>query len=363
MLPHVYPFAPPPRGFAFMLPSPPIYASHTRGALWSPPQAPPALQGHWSTHPARLPYFGYWFRFRSYLELQTSELDVLGVPGKIRKRSTISLLEEKTRSTVLHAADDPNMVEVIMDMADNKYSLLELPNDDSETPAYRAAKYGKLHVLKYLHTKYRIEAMHFPPKIYEGLQRPILHYCVLTFNFRKSLAEEKEKLIPNKNEDEHAEEEGITCLKLLSKMRMAFKSTDTRKLGLAKRLIYEYKGVRTHKFTEQLLELLLDSEDSWKQCPYVPPKEKIMFSREFPSNVTEKKDRIKLKDKAMTVKDSVKDKQTKEEWLEKALNGKNGGPRWRRWAAGAEEGDRRERKRENENENARGREKMKMKTQ
>ncbi|KAL2327477.1 hypothetical protein Fmac_020904 [Flemingia macrophylla] len=36
----------------------------------------------------------------SYLELQTSELDVLGVPGKIRKRSTISLLEEKPSSDV-----------------------------------------------------------------------------------------------------------------------------------------------------------------------------------------------------------------------------------------------------------------------
>ncbi|KAL2336599.1 hypothetical protein Fmac_011045 [Flemingia macrophylla] len=303
-------------------------------------------------------------------------------------------------STVLHVADDPNMVEVIMDMADNKYSLLELPNDDFETPAYRAAKYGKLHVLKYLHANYGIEAKHFPLKIYEGLQRPILHYCVLTFNFHtaiwllqnigKSLAEEKEKLIPNKNEDEHAEEEGITCLKLLSKMRMAFKSTDTRKLGLTKRFIYELlpedgyeseledgagnssvkvtrdeessqlndgntkttkskvgtvlsrvnkafwkraKGYpcvqnvwdlkRTHKFAERLLELLLDSEDSWKQCPYVPPKEKIMFSREFPSNVTEKKDRIKMKDKVMTVKDSLNDKQTKEEWL-----GNNTSPMW-----------------------------------
>ncbi|KAL2322564.1 hypothetical protein Fmac_026943 [Flemingia macrophylla] len=33
-----------------------------------------------------------------YLELQTSELDVLGVYGKIRNRSTISLLEEKPSS-------------------------------------------------------------------------------------------------------------------------------------------------------------------------------------------------------------------------------------------------------------------------
>ncbi|KAL2325980.1 hypothetical protein Fmac_025038 [Flemingia macrophylla] len=33
-----------------------------------------------------------------HVELQTSELDVLGVPGKIRKRSTISLLEEKPSS-------------------------------------------------------------------------------------------------------------------------------------------------------------------------------------------------------------------------------------------------------------------------
>ncbi|KAL2330487.1 hypothetical protein Fmac_018068 [Flemingia macrophylla] len=43
------------------------------------------------------------FLYRPYLELQTSELDVLGVYGKIRKRSTISLLEEKPSSDIREA--------------------------------------------------------------------------------------------------------------------------------------------------------------------------------------------------------------------------------------------------------------------
>ncbi|KAL2336601.1 hypothetical protein Fmac_011047 [Flemingia macrophylla] len=75
---------------------------------------------------------------------------------------------------------------------------------------------------------------------------------------------------------------------------------------------------RSHKFADRLLELLLDSEGSRKRCPFVFPNEKIMFSEEFPSNVTEKKDQIKLKDRVMkeeAVKDLLRDKKTEEGWL------------------------------------------------
>ncbi|KAL2336604.1 hypothetical protein Fmac_011050 [Flemingia macrophylla] len=318
-------------------------------------------------------------------------------------------LENREGNTVLHEAvllDDPNMVDAIFEidnktmvyvmlhlhneiMADDKRPLLELQNNACETPAYRAAKYGNLPMLKHLRARYGIESKHFPHQKYKNLERPILHYCVLTFSFGtavwllqnigKSLAQEKTKLTGQEDE------KGITCLKRLSKMPMAFKSSDPEEMGLTKDIIYgllpedgyeseleddagnssvkvhrgdeessqqndgntktakskvgmvlsrvnyafwkRAKGYRciqnvwnkkrSHKFAEQLLKLLLDNEDSWKLCPFVPSHEKIMFSSKFPSNVTEKKDDIKLTDrvtKEEAVKDKLRGKKTEEGW-------------------------------------------------
>ncbi|TKY66016.1 transient receptor potential cation channel subfamily A member 1 [Spatholobus suberectus] len=305
-------------------------------------------------------------------------------------------------NTPLHEViflDDPNMVDVIMKidkiMPHNREPLLELTNNSNETPAYRAAEYGKLRVLKHLRAKYGIEPKHFPPNISTRRQRPILDYCVLTFNFsvaiwllekldkEKTLAQQKVKELKEKNEKENEEEnteeaytgeentkkennEGVTCLKLLSKMPMAFMSTGTVEMRLTERLIYEllpedgyeseleleddagnnsievardvessqpsdgnkktnkpkvgvvcsrvnyafwklakgFSSIRKiwdqkkrHKFAQRLVELLLDREDSWKRCPSVPPNEPIEFSPELPSNVTEKKEHIELKDR------------------------------------------------------------------
>ncbi|XP_029130896.1 uncharacterized protein LOC109816612 isoform X2 [Cajanus cajan] len=287
-------------------------------------------------------------------------------------------------NTVLHEVmllDDPKMVDVIMEvdkmMEHDKKPLLEIVNNANETPAYRAAKYGMLRVLKHLHANYGIEYKHFPDQLFKGLKRPILHYCLLTFNFGtaiwllenigKRLARKKVKKLPNNTGEENRDEEdkdGIACLKVLSKMPMAFESTDTRKMGLTKTLIYKllpedgyeseseeddarnssvkvtrdeessqpndenktttksryiyieniWNKKKSHKFAEQLLELLLDSDDSWKQCVLVPPNEPIGFSMRFPSNVTKRKEDIELKDRVEMeerVKESLKESRDK----------------------------------------------------
>ncbi|TKY66015.1 hypothetical protein E2542_SST08877 [Spatholobus suberectus] len=283
-------------------------------------------------------------------------------------------------NTVLHEVilvekNPEKMVDTIMKykIMPDEEPLLELRNDHNETPAFRAAKHGKLRVLKHLHAKYGIEYKHFPPNKYGEKHCPILHTCVLHFQFDvaiwllekldKRLAQQKFRKLQEKNGEENTDEEnneGVTCLKLLSKMPMAFKSTEILKMGLTERLIYELlpgdgyeseledeagnnsvkvtrdeessqqndenkkttksrvgvvfsrvnyafrklatKGIALiisipkirdrkirHKLAQRLVGLLLDSEDSWKNCPCVPRNGPIKFSLEFPSNVTKRK--------------------------------------------------------------------------
>lgn len=161
-------------------------------------------------------------------------------------------------NTLLHEVvllDDPDMVDMIINEFDKKLkgyndddevlsSLLDELNDHKETPAFRAAKYGKLRVLKRLLTKHHLNSMHFPPGDYGGDIRPVLRTCVLTFNFdaavwllekvNKDFAKEKFKHGKN-NEEEH--NEGKTCLNILSKMPDAFKSTNILQMGVTERII------------------------------------------------------------------------------------------------------------------------------
>ncbi|RDX71598.1 hypothetical protein CR513_49034, partial [Mucuna pruriens] len=296
------------------------------------------------------------------------------------------------KNTILHEVvllDDPKMVDVIMNFDknmpyNNKESLLDLRNKSHETPAFKAAEFGKLRVLNHLHANYTIKSEHLTYSQFRGNRRPILHTCVLTFNFRtaiwllekfdKNLAQQKfERVDEEKNEEENTQKneeenikeennEGVTCLKLLSNMSMAFKSTDTLKMGFTKTLIYKLlpedgyeseledgnssvkvtrdeesnqsidatkkihkskvgavfsrvnyafwkhaKGFgyickiwdlkKKHKFAERLVELLLENENSWKECPSVPANEPVRIRYEFPSNVTKKKENLELKDR------------------------------------------------------------------
>ena len=97
-------------------------------------------------------------------------------------------------NTPLHEAvlfhDDPKMVDLIMGFMPSqrdKDALLEMKNNQNETVAFRAARYGRLRVIKYLHGKLQPRGLqsskHFQPNIYGGRERPILHTCVLNFSF------------------------------------------------------------------------------------------------------------------------------------------------------------------------------------
>ncbi|KAG5009815.1 hypothetical protein JHK87_018330 [Glycine soja] len=281
-------------------------------------------------------------------------------------------------NTPLHEAvlfhDDPKMVDLIMGFMPSqrdKDALLEMKNNQNETVAFRAARYGRLRVIKYLHGKLQPRGLqsskHFQPNIYGGRERPILHTCAaiwLLKNVDKSLA--KEKFMVQKKEKENTKIVlQLTCLKLLAKMQLAFESTGTLEMGLTKRLLYEllpedgyeseleddaennsvkiardeessqpndgnkkttksnrfsfigkiWDQKKRHKFAEQLVKLLLDiDEESWKQYPLVPFNEPIALSLEFPGNVTEKKEDMKLinrVEKEERVKKLLEDKKSK----------------------------------------------------
>ncbi|TKY66013.1 Ankyrin repeat-containing protein [Spatholobus suberectus] len=291
--------------------------------------------------------------------------------------------EENTllHEVVLLDENPKEMVDTIMEfdkiMPHDEVPLLDLRNKHNETPACRAARHGKLHVLNYLRAKYGIKFEQF---LLGECGRPILHTCVLALHFDVAiwLIEKVDKRLALQNfklkeiiEVENAEDssieiehEEVTCLKLLSKMPHAFKRTDPErlKMNLRKKLIYmllpvdgyeseleddagnnSFKFTRdeesgqpnygtkmtsksspfsrvnfafwkraaevfpcihkiwnlkkTHEFAKRLVDLLLDSEDSWKQCPYVPLIDEACLWLDFPSNVTEKKKDIDLKDR------------------------------------------------------------------
>ncbi|KAK7395276.1 hypothetical protein VNO78_15827 [Psophocarpus tetragonolobus] len=298
------------------------------------------------------------------------------------------------RNTPLHEAvllNDPVMVDMIMErisaakdiwtssleQANDSNEIppsLEQANDSNETPPFRAAKHGKLSVLKHLHAKYGplTKQKHLKPAEFLNKKRPIIHTCVLTFKFGvaiwllknvdKSLA--KEKLANLGQEREEIQE--VTSLKLLSRMPMAFKSTETLKMGFTKLLLYNllpedgyeseveedaevkvqvnrpndteegsqpddgnkrttkskvavilsrvnhafwkratglgyikqiWKQKKKHKFAERLVKLLLENEHSWKNFPPLIGNMAIEISPDFPSNVTQKREHIELKDR------------------------------------------------------------------
>lgn len=103
-------------------------------------------------------------------------------------------MENQEGNTLLHEAalnKDLTTVDAIMELGQkllrgNHQELLLLVNTTKETPLFRAAKYGNLDMLKHIHAKYLpLRAEHFPPSHISERHRPILHNCLLTFNFGK----------------------------------------------------------------------------------------------------------------------------------------------------------------------------------
>ncbi|XP_027337036.1 uncharacterized protein LOC113850666 [Abrus precatorius] len=115
----------------------------------------------------------------------------------------------------------------------NKGSLIEFTNHKGETPLFRAAKYGKLKMLKHM-AKYI--AIHDLGDIRNHFHRAdnysALHASVIAqyFDVALWLVRIDKELATEKNQ------KGFTCLQLLSKMPQVFRSHTP--MGLVKSLIY-----------------------------------------------------------------------------------------------------------------------------
>ncbi|XP_061375901.1 uncharacterized protein LOC133317994 [Gastrolobium bilobum] len=174
--------------------------------------------------------------------------------NKLNENEKKNALEKPNRegNTLLHEAvfnEDLKMVDVIMRFYP-LHAMLEFRNESGETPVFRAARFGNLKILQHIHRKRPLESKHFQlveKKDQHGKRYqkpyPILHACVLGLNFDVAiwlmekvdgkLAEEKYVVNDNNNNVE------LTSLQLLSRMRMAFKSTNTLEMGLREDLIYK----------------------------------------------------------------------------------------------------------------------------
>ncbi|KAG5106453.1 hypothetical protein JHK82_018448 [Glycine max] len=216
-------------------------------------------------------------------------------------------------NTPLHEAvlfhDDPKMVDLIMGFMPSqrdKDALLEMKNNQNETVAFRAARYGRLSVIKYLHGKLQPRGLqsskHFQPNIYGGRERPILHTLLPEDGYESELEDDAENNSVKIARDEESSQPNDGNKKTTKSNRFSF-------IGK----IWDQK--KRHKFAEQLVKLLLDiDEESWKQYPLVPFNEPIALSLEFPGNVTEKKEDMKLinrVEKEERVKKLLEDKKSK----------------------------------------------------
>ncbi|XP_028786485.1 uncharacterized protein LOC114742379 [Neltuma alba] len=122
-------------------------------------------------------------------------------------------------------------------------NLLELPNDLGETPLYRAAKYGKLNMLKHM-ARFIVDIRrHFyrrQTSEEDTVPHPtsILHTAIIGQHFEVALWLSRVKGI-----EEVAvakTEKGLTCLQLLAGMPSVFRSYDYSQMGFLERHIYAY---------------------------------------------------------------------------------------------------------------------------
>ncbi|XP_028786482.1 uncharacterized protein LOC114742375 [Neltuma alba] len=119
--------------------------------------------------------------------------------------------------------------------------LLELPNDLGETPLYRAAKYGKLNMLKHMARFVDIRRHFYRRPRHEDTvpdRTSILHIAIIGQYFEVALWLSRVKGI-----EEVAvanDRNGLTCLQLLARMPSVFRSYDYSQMGFLERQIYAY---------------------------------------------------------------------------------------------------------------------------
>ncbi|KAF7845470.1 ankyrin repeat-containing protein ITN1-like [Senna tora] len=153
------------------------------------------------------------------------------------------------KNTLLHQliyCSNVNMVDALLQyhqkltqtdaQAETEVPLLELTNELGETPVYRAAKYGRLDVLNHMATHVPLHHIHnhFPPKIHNT---SILHVAIIGQYFEVAMwlisrVQGMDVLVNEKDEN------GLTCLQLLSQMPSVFRSFSQSRMNFAEWFIY-----------------------------------------------------------------------------------------------------------------------------
>ncbi|XP_028764609.1 uncharacterized protein LOC114722684 [Neltuma alba] len=149
------------------------------------------------------------------------------------------------KNTLLHQValcEEVEMVDLVLKYEKDKNlakpddeNLLELRNDLGETPVYRAAKYGRLRMLKRM--AQHVENME--PHFHRTSDfTSILHIAIIGqhFDVAKWLSK-KEGIEKVASAYEGIKEKGLSCLQLLSRMPSAFKSYNSQ-AGFVHNLIY-----------------------------------------------------------------------------------------------------------------------------
>ncbi|KAK4256159.1 hypothetical protein QN277_009063 [Acacia crassicarpa] len=169
------------------------------------------------------------------------------------------------KNTLIHqvviSCENLDMVNTLLDYEMEKKlkqpgeeNLLELVNDIGETPVYRAAKYGRLRMLKRM-TRY-VDNME--PHLYRNSDfASILHIAIIGHHFDVAMWLSKmeviknvvsaygedinEKVEPDENEGNESDKDEnfrMSCLQLLSKMPSVFRSSNSQ-AGFVHNLIYD----------------------------------------------------------------------------------------------------------------------------
>ncbi|XP_054792687.1 uncharacterized protein LOC129298317 isoform X1 [Prosopis cineraria] len=151
------------------------------------------------------------------------------------------------KNTLLHQVifcDNLEMVDTVLNyetdkklkkIDDDEEDLLELLNDLSETPVYRAAKYGRLRMLKHMARLVDDIKKHFHRRQPKLDITSILHIAIIGQHFDVALWLSKKEGI----EKVAFENDGnrLTCLQLLSRMPSVFRSYNSQS-GFIDNLIY-----------------------------------------------------------------------------------------------------------------------------